>query len=568
VRLLKFFFHLQARHLSLAVAAGILSGAGNVLFIAVVNSALHPRPGSVNTGPAFLIGLCCVVVCLRFLSDVILIRLSERVVFELRLRLSRAILQVPLRRIEVLGNHSLFATLTDDVGRLAELALNIPNVCVNGAIVIAGMCYLFLLSPRAALTVIGGISIGVVVYTFIRIRAVKHFQRARERQGELMKHFRTLTDGMKEMKLNRTREGTFVSSLEITAHDLRCELVAGNSTFGLALSWAQLTFFILIAIFVLLGRQGSNSGAALAVLSGTVLALLCIRIPMETVVGMFLGMARAQVALNKIDQLGVSLAAETEPSALNHEDQEINRSPVHTIEMEGVIHAYHSEADVFSLGPLDLSFRAGEIVFVSGGNGSGKTTFIKLLSGLYIPESGQLRYNGMPVTNENREEYRSRFAAVFSDFCLSNTIARLPTPQLDALAADYLREFRLGHKVRIENGIFSTIDLSQGQRKRLALISACLEDKPIYVFDEWAADQDALFRQKFYHEILPELKRRGKTLFVISHDQQYFCQADRLIVLEEGRLWEDISDAEQLRHLVLQMQARSAVTGSHASPAR
>jgi putative ATP-binding cassette transporter len=502
------------------------------------------------------------------LSDVILIRLSERVVFELRLRLSRAILQVPLRRIEVLGNHSLFATLTDDVGRLAELALNIPNVCVNGAIVIAGMCYLFLLSPRAALTVIGGISIGVVVYTFIRIRAVKHFQRARERQGELMKHFRALTDGMKEMKLNRTREGTFVSRLEITAHDLRCELVAGNSIFGLALSWAQLTFFILIAIFVLLGRQESNSGAALAVLSGTVLALLCIRIPMETVVGMFLGIARAQVALNKIDQLGVSLAAETEPSALNHEDQEINRPPVHTIEMEGVIHAYHSEADVFSLGPLDLSFRAGEIVFVSGGNGSGKTTFIKLLCGLYIPESGQLRYNGMPVTNENREEYRSRFAAVFSDFCLSDTIARLPTPQLDALAADYLREFRLGHKVRIENGIFSTIDLSQGQRKRLALISACLEDKPIYVFDEWAADQDALFRQKFYHEILPELKRRGKTLFVISHDQQYFCQADRLIVLEEGRLWEDTSDAEQFRYLVLQMQARSAVTGSHASPAR
>ena len=238
-----------------------------------------------------------------------------------------------------------------------------------------------------------------------------------------------------------------------------------------------------------------------------------------------------------------------------------------TIEMEGVVHSYHSETDVFSLGPIDLSFRPGEIVFISGGNGSGKTTFVKLLCGLYVPESGQVLYNGAPITSSNREDYRSKFAAVFSDFCLSDTIARPPTPELDALAANYLQDFRLGHKVRVENGVFSTIDLSQGQRKRLALISACLEDKPIYVFDEWAADQDALFRQKFYHEIVPELKRKGKTLFVISHDQQYFCQADRLIVLEEGRLWKDTSDAEQLRQVVSQMQVRPELNGSHARPA-
>jgi putative pyoverdin transport system ATP-binding/permease protein len=553
--------------MSLAVVAGTLSGAGNVLFIAVVNSALHPRAGAAAARAGFVIGLCCVVVLARFLSDAILIRLSERVVFELRVRLSRAILLVPLRRIEVLGGHSLFATLTEDVGRLAELALNIPNVCVNGAIVITGMGYLFYLSPRVMLAVAATISLGVVVYSFIRIRAVKHFQRARERQGELMKHFRALTDGMKEMKLNRTRKAAFVSRLENTAHSLRHELVTGNTTFGLALSWAQFTFFILIAMFVLRASAGGNYGLGPAILSGTVLALLCIRIPMETVVGMFLGLARAQVALSKIDQLGISLAAETEPSTLNGEEKEDDRPPVQAIEMEGIIHSYHSETDSFSLGPLDLSFRPGEVVFVSGGNGSGKTTFIKLLCGLYVPESGELRYNGVPVTNANREDYRSRFAAVFSDFFLSDTIARPPSLELDALAASYLQEFRLGHKVQVKNGVFSTIDLSQGQRKRLALIAACLEDKPIYVFDEWAADQDASFRQKFYYEIIPELKRKGKTLFVISHDQQYFSQADRLIVLEEGRLWKDTSDAEQLRHVISQMLTRPAVAGTHARTA-
>jgi len=565
VRLLKFFFHLQARHMFLAVLAGVLSGAGNVLFIAVVNRALHPQSAEAVRA-IFLIGLCGFVVLGRFLSDAILIRLSERVVFELRLRLSRAILLVPLRRIEVLGGHSLFATLTEDVGRLAELALNIPNVCVNGAIVIAGMAYLFYLSPRVMLTVVGTISLGVGVYSLIRVRAIRHFQRARERQSELMKHFRALTDGMKEMKLNRIRKGNFVSRLEKTAHSLRHELVTGNTTFVLALSWAQFTFFVLIALFILLAAGGSNRPAPV-ILSGTVLALLCIRIPMETVVGMFLGMARAQVALNKIDQLGISLAAETEPATRSGAELEDHGPALQAIAMDGIIHSYRSETDSFSLGPLDLSFRRGETVFVSGGNGSGKTTFIKLLCGLYVPESGELRYNGVLVTNANREDYRSQFAAVFSDFFLSDTIARTPSPELDALAAGYLEEFCLAHKVRVSNGMFSTTDLSQGQRKRLALVAACLEDKPIYVFDEWAADQDASFRQKFYYEILPELKRKGKTLFVISHDQQYFSQADRLILLEEGRLLKDTSGAEQLQHVVSQMLGRASA-GKHARSAR
>lgn len=568
MRLLKFFGRLQAHLMALAVVAGILSGVGNVLFIAAVNTALHPQPGPVRLKATVLVLLCGFVVLARFSSDVILIRLSERVVCELRIQLSRAILLVPLRRIEVLGNHSLFATLTEDVGRLAELALNIPNVCVNGAIVIAGVAYLFYLSARVMVVVIAVIFLAVVVYSFIRNRAVAHFQRARERQGDLIKHFRTLTDGMKEMKLDRTRKNSFVSGLEGTARALRRELVMGNSTFVLALSWAQFTFFSLISVVVLLAPRWSAYGFAPAILSGTVLALLCIRIPMETIVGMFVGLTRAQIALSKIDQFGISLGEETEPSSTTAKEDLTSAQPVHEIELAGVVHSYHSETDAFSLGPINLSFRSGEMVFISGGNGSGKTTFVKLLTGLYFPEAGELRYNGAPVTSDNREEYRSKFAAVFSDFCLTANIARSPSPELDALAEDYLQEFHLSHKVKVADGVFSTLDLSQGQRKRLALVSACLEDKPIYVFDEWAADQDASFRKKFYRQILPELKRRGKTLFVITHDQQYFDAADRLIVLEEGMLCKDTANGDQLYHVISQLEAQSSIVGKRAAPLR
>lgn len=541
----------------LAMAAGVLSGVGNILFIATVNSALHLQPGR----PVFLVILCIGVVLLRFFSDVILIRLSEKLVYELRMRLSRDILAVPLRRIEVLGPHSLFATLTEDIGRLAELALNIPNLCVNATIVVAGMVYLFLLSARVMFVVALAITLGTLFYILIRAWGVRHFHRARECHSELMKHFRALTDGVKEMKLNATRKANFVSRLDATAGDLQRELVTGNSIFVLAISWAELTFLSLISILVLFGPGWKSYGLAPAVLSGTVLALLCIRVPMESMVETFLGMTRAQVSLNKIDQLGVSLQSDVETAPASGTEAPANRDEVGAIEMRGVWHSYHSETDNFTLGPLDLSFRAGEMVFISGGNGSGKTTFIKLLTGLYTPEAGCIRWNDNQLTESICESYRANFSIVFSDFHLSNTIARPVSSELDGIATEYLHEFQLDHKVTVQNGIFSTTDLSQGQRKRLALIAACLEDRPIYVFDEWAADQDASFRQKFYRQILPRLKIAGKTLFVITHDQQYFDAADRLIVLEEGRVWRDTGNSLQFYEVATQMHARTAPTG-------
>jgi putative pyoverdin transport system ATP-binding/permease protein len=554
VQLLRFFFRLQARSMILAILAGILSGVGNVLFIATVNRALNPNAASLPYKAAALAGLCVAVVVLRFSSDVILIRLSEKLVYELRIRLSREILGVPLRQIEVIGPHSLFTVLTEDVGRLAELALNIPNVCVNAAIVAAGLFYLFALSVRVASIVVLAIVLGVSIYSLLRVRGAQYFHRAREQQNELMRHFRALTDGIKEMKLNGIRKAGFISRLEATARDLQCELVAGSSMSELALSWAQLTFLTLISILVLPDRTGPY-GLALAVVSGTILALLCIRAPMETIVEMFMNLTQAQVSLSKIDQLGLSLRAEKKEPTTEPGFQSV--SSLRGIEMREVTYSYSSEAESFTLGPLDLSFYPGEVIFISGGNGSGKTTFLKLLSGLYGPESGYMKCNDALVEDLARDEYRSRFSVIFSDFHLSSNIARTPCAELDEMANRYLKEFRLDHKVTVRDGVFSTINLSQGQRKRLALAAACLEDKPIYVFDEWAADQDVFFRQKFYREVLLELKRKGKTLFVVTHDHQYFDIADRILVLEEGKLRKDMTAANaELSHFVSQPQMR------------
>jgi putative ATP-binding cassette transporter len=214
------------------------------------------------------------------------------------------------------------------------------------------------------------------------------------------------------------------------------------------------------------------------------------------------------------------------------------------IEFLGVTHAYRCQGRPhgFVLGPIDLTLTPGEIVFVIGGNGSGKTTLGKLLTGLYMPESGDIMLDGQPITAANREGYRQLFSVVFDDAVVFDSLWGLDAADRDERAQECLRQLELDHLVTVTNGTFSTTSLSRGQRKRLALLTAYLEDRPIYIFDEWAADQDPAFRKVFYLKLLPELKRRGKTVVAITHDDRYFASADRVVKLEEGKV------VEMLRH--------------------
>jgi putative ATP-binding cassette transporter len=173
---------------------------------------------------------------------------------------------------------------------------------------------------------------------------------------------------------------------------------------------------------------------------------------------------------------------------------------------------------------------------VVGGNGSGKTTLAKILLGLYQPEAGELSVDGVEVTDENRDTYRQLFSATFSDFFLFDSLLGLDQDRVDESAARFLSQLRLERKVKVEGGRFSTLDLSQGQRKRLALLTAYLENRAIYLFDEWAADQDPYFKRIFYKELIPNFQRCGKTILVISHDEQFYELADRLIKLDSGRI--------------------------------
>jgi putative pyoverdin transport system ATP-binding/permease protein len=269
-------------------------------------------------------------------------------------------------------------------------------------------------------------------------------------------------------------------------------------------------------------------------LSGYVLTISYLMRPIGNTLAILPNLSQAGVALRKIDTLGLSLVSQAETLARTT----TNPDKFDRIDIQQATHSYQlpGEEKTFTLGPIDLSLYPGELVFIVGGNGSGKSTLAKLITGLYIPDAGEILLDGTPIDDRHRELYRQLFSTVFADFYLFDRFIGLRLADGDAQANMYLAKLQLTHKVAIEEGKLSTTALSQGQRKRLALLTAYLEDRPIYLFDEWAADQDPFFREIFYQQLLPELKQRGKAILVISHDDRYFHLADRVLKLDYGKI--------------------------------
>jgi ABC-type siderophore export system fused ATPase/permease subunit len=242
------------------------------------------------------------------------------------------------------------------------------------------------------------------------------------------------------------------------------------------------------------------------------------------------GIMRMKVAWNRVRQFLKDI-----PANVHLSKSPIRRMPfVECLEMEEVFfqHKSNGDGETFSVGPVNLEIRQGEVLFIIGGNGSGKTTLAKLLTGLYTPDSGRILMNGKPVTGSQLSE---QISAVFSPFYLFEKLYNINTTGREDEIKKCLKLLDLEKKVEIKDNEYSTINLSGGQRKRLALLQCYLEDCPIYLFDEWAADQDPEYRHFFYRVLLPEMKAAGKSIIAITHDDHYFDVADKILKMNEGK---------------------------------
>jgi putative pyoverdin transport system ATP-binding/permease protein len=539
----------------LATLLGGVAGMGTTALIAVINAALAGSPGSSKVLVAKFIGLCVVIPVSGFLSRALLLRLTAEAAYQLRMELSRQILAAPLRLLETLGVHRLLAAITDDIPTVTGAVTSLPLLLTHFAIIAGCLIYLGWLSRPLLLFVLGYMLLGVLTHQLPFSRAYYYFKLLREQWDALFKGIQGVTSGTKELKLNRRRRRAFVSEqLEPAAQGIRRYGVLGNLLALVASVWGELSFFIFIGLILFVAPQLFH--LTRQVVTGYTLTALFMISPLGIILNNMPVLERAHVAAMKIKELGLSLTAS--PPEQSGAIAEPDVAAWRKIEMIGVSHVYWQEGggEEFHLGPIDLTFLPGEMVFVIGGNGSGKTTLAKLIMGLYEPEAGEIRLDGKVITLSNRDDYRQHFAAVFADFYLFDRLFGVTAEDLDAMSGKYLNQLELSHKVRLDKGRLSTIDLSHGQRKRLALLNAYLEDRPIYIFDEWASDQDPMFKQVFYHQLLPELKARGKTVIVITHDDRYYHLANRVIKLDSGQIEYD-------RHMVAHHNDLKVVSAPH-----
>ncbi len=530
----------------LSAVTGIGAGVATVALLATINEVLS-RPGGMAGGLLLTFVVLCVIALIgRAASDISNNVVGQRLVAQVRKDLALKILAAPIDALERYRMHRLMPVLTQDVDMISDVAFMLAATMISTAIALGCLSYLGWLSlPLFGLLVVAML-IGVAVQTWAHARGIAGFFESREQEELLHKAYRGISEGAKELRMHRARRSrVYEGQIARTVDAIRDINHRAINIFVLATSFGSALFFLLIAM--ILGWAAWRTTEP-TVLSGFVLVLLFIKGPIDQIVSALPHLGRARVAFERIADLTARFAT---PEPHLHLDSPPTSPPMReAIEMRGVRYAFDTPegSEAFVLGPVDLRIERGEIVFIVGDNGSGKTTLIKLLLGLYAPQQGEVVLDGKAVTPETRDDYRQLFTTVFSDFYLFEDLVaggeggRQTLPET---ALPYLQRLEIAHKVSVKDGAFTTTDLSTGQRKRLALVHAYLEGRPVLVFDEWAADQDPTFRHLFYTELLPELRAKGHLLVVISHDDRYFHIADRVISMKAGRIAEERVRAPQ-----------------------
>ena len=524
-------------HLRLAAFAALSGGSSSLLLIVVNKASEKIVDEGIDKVDWMLATAFIVLSILYFLSEIRLIgEIGNRIetgIDRVRRNLGRQLANVDFARLERFGTARLYDAITQSCHTISQNSELLAIAFRSAILIVCVLGYIFWLSATAFFLVISTTLGAAWMYLRFGERLVLFFGRLRAIDSQLFEHISDLFGGIREVRMSSTRSSALGRVFEESS---RAKQVAGTELHGSAIELFTLgivAFYALLAVVVFVVPVYSHgfSGAVLKVST----AVLFMIGPISSVVQAWTSLGAAESAASNM----LGLTGELQAMAETPCDEAPIELPCDfkKIRLREVAFRYQGDDPEhgFRLEPLTLDIQRNEIVFITGGNGSGKSTLIKLLTTLYAPSSGVLSVDAIPVGPRTLTSYRAMLAAVFSDFHLT---ARLYGPEgQDAAEAEYwLHKLELNHLCSIAEGRFTNVALSLGQRKRLALVAAILERRPVLILDEWAADQDPHFRRKFYREILPELKQRGLTIIAVTHDDHYFDAADRHIHLENGVL--------------------------------
>lgn len=485
--------------------------------------------GFLAFNPLIYAGLWLGLLVLSAGSSFVLSKLSAGAIFEIRTSLIRRILGTSYEKVEKAGSAKLYNVLTTDVSNIASSFSELPTFVFNFIMLITCFSYLAYLSLEMFAVLAAAIGVSFLISKALIARLSRTSRTMRETQDTMMESYKGMLDGAAQLAVDENRKRHYLG-YELVPSAERLRVQERRFRFLWDLNRAVTIALVLLLLGVLM-EAGQRLGDRDVLMTYALIITYCAS-PFAMVMNLLQHFAHARVSLSKIERLEIDPEADTGLE---------KAAPLtwSSIRFSSVGYIYQTEGDEkpFVLGPIDLEIRKGEVMFITGGNGSGKSTFIKLLLGLHEQTSGEVFIDGAKLDASDHAAYRSLFAMVLSEFYLFDQVLDVEGSLADdAEVAQLLERFNLSSVVKVSNGKFDTVRLSQGQRKRLALVSAISQGKDIYVLDEWAADQDPHYRAVFYNEIIPWLKSKGKTVVAVTHDDRYFDVADYRVDFEIGTI--------------------------------
>ena len=519
--------------LSLVAAIGNMGVVYTINMI--VNDYFSNKPILSNVYLLYFLGSLVLFIICRWLVSLGIIKFTQKMLHAARLEVLNMVLRSTYGNL-VKNKNRVFTALTRDTDNIVGASINIVDILTNSIVVIICFVYMGTLSWKLLLCMLGLLTFTLLIYALSVKRGEKLFQLAMGHNDRFVKYLNEILSGFKEISLAPAKGQEIAHKhvdnavKESAVYNQKAHITfLNNRIIG------QIAFYVFIGLVMLL--LGELFGISKGILVNFIFLVLYIWSPIETVVLLVPALLQAKTSLKRLEDLEGQI---NEASPVNNTPIQV--LPFEQVELKNIAYQYPSEEENnnepgFGIGPVNLTVKEGEVIFISGGNGSGKTTLINILLGLIQPREGEIYVNDNRIEQTQAKDYKSLFAAVFSDFHLFDEFYGIPNVELSR-ATEYLELFEIDDKVNIDNGRFSELNVSTGQRKRLALINAMLERKPILVLDEFAADQDPHFKSKFYREIIPRIKSEGFTLIAITHDDNYYQYAGKLYKMDSGILYE------------------------------
>ncbi|MEM9916802.1 MAG: cyclic peptide export ABC transporter [Bacteroidota bacterium] len=468
-----------------------------------------------------------------------LMKFSSEVLFKFTVSILNKIRFASFESFSKLGNQRIY-TAIGDIKVVANLPRFFVDACNNVVVVICGLGYLFLTSPTGMVLTLVVTGLLAFIYWWRNEAIAKDLNRLRDKENDFYRYLADLLDGFREVKMSTKRnENLFWKYLNRNRDNVKNLEISTNVRYMDNDLFSSYGWFIVLGtvIFVLPMFQTIDYIQQ----TTFVVVVLYLVGPIGFVVNSFDFMTRFGIAQERLVEFHNDLGNILEENK-QHKSLEIGQ--VEQISFEDITYTYNNERNgrQFTLDPVNLKLKKGETVFVVGENGSGKSTFMMLLSGLFAPHGGAIKVNDKVIRKEDLPQYRNLFSSIFTDAHLfSENYDEFDISKSNHNWQEFVAMMQLQEVIKVDNlKMIADSKLSKGQQKRLLLMYSLMEQKDVILLDEWAAEQDPTFRSIFYNHILKYLKDQGKTIIAITHDDRYFHLADRVITFHDGAIDQDL----------------------------